>query len=66
MYICICNAVTDRQIRNAVDDGARSVDDLHRLLSVGSQCGNCKDCAKQCLKEALAARDATSLMLCTA
>ena len=66
MYICICNAVSDRQIQNAVSDGARSVDDLHRLLSVGSQCGNCKDCAKQCLKEALAIRDAATLTLCPA
>ena len=66
MYICICNTVSDRQIQNAVRDGARSVDDLHRLLSLGSQCGNCKDCAKQCLNDALAMQDAATLTLCPA
>ncbi len=51
MYICICNAVTEKQIHQAIDDGALTVDDLHRLLAVGSQCGSCKDCARQCLQE---------------
>lgn len=66
MYICICNAVSDRHIKNAVDDGARSVEDLHRLLSVGSQCGNCKECAKQFLNEALTHQRSGSLTLCPA
>ena len=49
MYVCICNAVTDRHIAQAVDEGALTVDDLQRKLSLGSQCGNCKSCAKDCL-----------------
>ncbi len=51
MYICICNAVTDRHIEAAVSEGALTVEDLQRQLSLGSQCGSCKDCAKACLKE---------------
>ena len=50
MYVCICNAVTDRHIAQAVDEGALTVEDLQRKLSLGSQCGNCKSCAKDCLK----------------
>lgn len=49
MYVCICNAVTDRQIEQAVFDGALTLEDLQRELAVGSQCGNCKSCAKECL-----------------
>jgi len=49
MYICICNAVTDRHIEMAVSDGALTVEDLQRQLSLGSQCGSCKACAKECL-----------------
>jgi bacterioferritin-associated ferredoxin len=49
MYVCICNAVTDRHIAQAVDEGALTVEDLQRKLSLGSQCGNCKSCAKDCL-----------------
>ena len=51
MYICICNAVTEKQVHQAIDAGAGSMDDLHRLLAVGSQCGNCRECARQCLNE---------------
>ena len=49
MYICICNAITDRHIETAVSEGAITVEDLHRQLSLGSQCGSCKTCAKACL-----------------
>jgi bacterioferritin-associated ferredoxin len=49
MYICICNAVTDRHIETAVSEGALTVEDLQRKLSLGSQCGSCKACAKECL-----------------
>ncbi|MFW9610884.1 MAG: (2Fe-2S)-binding protein [Fluviibacter sp.] len=55
MYICICNAVTDKQLCHAINDGAGTMEDLHRLLSVGSQCGNCRDCARQYLRQHAAA-----------
>jgi bacterioferritin-associated ferredoxin len=51
MYICICNAISDRHIEAAVNDGARTVEDLQRRLSLGSQCGSCKACAKACLDD---------------
>jgi len=50
MYICICNAITDRHIETAVREGALTVEDLQRTLALGSQCGSCKACAKECLK----------------
>lgn len=53
MYICICNAVTDRHIEMAVSEGALTVEDLQRTLSLGSQCGSCKACAKECLNTIL-------------
>jgi bacterioferritin-associated ferredoxin len=49
MYVCICNAVTDRQIEQAVYEGALTLEDLQRTLAVGSQCGQCKSCARDCL-----------------
>lgn len=45
MYVCVCNAVTDREIRAAVAGGARSVGDLSMLLGVGAGCGCCRDAA---------------------
>lgn len=51
MYVCLCKAVTDTQIRQAVDDGAKSIKDLRRNLGVSSQCGRCSCTAKDLLKE---------------
>jgi bacterioferritin-associated ferredoxin len=53
MYICICKAVTERQIHSAVAQGAQRMRDLHERLGVAGQCGRCATCAHQCLKSAL-------------
>jgi len=54
MYICLCNAITDRDIVKAAERGARSDDDLASDLGVGTGCGRCKSCAKSLLLEAVA------------
>jgi len=55
MYICICNSVTDKEIRQAVKLGATSLKDLREGLGVASNCGKCASCAKAVLREELAA-----------
>ena len=52
MYICICQAVTERQIREAALGGARSLKDLRRDLGVTRDCGRCASCARECLQAA--------------
>jgi bacterioferritin-associated ferredoxin len=54
MYICICNAITDRDIVRATEAGARSTDDLAHELGVGLGCGRCTSCAKSLLVETVA------------
>jgi bacterioferritin-associated ferredoxin len=51
MYICICNAVTLRQVEECARTGADSVDALARELGVGTCCGRCRDCAADVLRE---------------
>ena len=51
MYICICEQVTDRQIKNAIENGATSMCKLRKELGVASQCGKCGRCAKAMLDE---------------
>ena len=51
MYVCVCNAVTDKQIRKACENGVCTMEDLSRELNVASCCGRCKDCAKKILHE---------------
>lgn len=53
MFVCICNQVTDKQIRRAAGEGICSFDALSRELNVGTCCGKCKSCAKKVLREAL-------------
>ena len=52
MYVCLCHGVTDRDIRAAAANGARTLKDLRRDLGVTSECGRCACCARDCLKEA--------------
>ena len=53
MYVCVCNAVSDREIREAVDRGARSLFEVQCELPVGSCCGRCQDTADQVVSEHL-------------
>jgi len=56
MYVCICNSVTDSDIREAVNQGATKFGHLARDLKVGTCCGKCTSCAKRVLLEAKAER----------
>ena len=51
MYVCICNAITDKQIREAARAGARDLWDLQKELGVASNCGSCKEYAMEVLRE---------------
>jgi len=51
MYVCICNAITDKQIRRAAKAGASSVYDLQNELGVAAGCGSCMDHAAEILAE---------------
>ena len=53
MYVCICNAVTDSDIRNAVDDGVSNLKQLRELTDCGAKCGSCKEMAVEVLQQAL-------------
>lgn len=53
MYVCVCHAVTDRDIATAVADGTRSLRELRQQTGLASTCGRCAQCAQACLKEAV-------------
>ena len=53
MYICICNSVTDREIRQAVTLGVTTLNELREGLGVAGNCGKCVGCAHDVLREAL-------------
>lgn len=49
MYVCVCNRVTDSQIREAADQGAKTLECLSRQLKVATCCGRCAECACELL-----------------
>lgn len=60
MYVCSCNAITDSQIRDAIDDGASDLWALQRETGIASGCGSCRDTASEMLRESRAAKAETA------
>jgi bacterioferritin-associated ferredoxin len=51
VFICICNGVTEKQIRDAVCSGACDLAQLRNCLGVGAGCGSCAAFAEQIISE---------------
>ena len=51
MYVCICNAITDKQIRRAARNGVSSMYELRGALGVAVGCGACARMAEDILDE---------------
>lgn len=51
LYICICNAVTEKAVRECARNGACSFEQLSYELGVGSGCGRCRECASELLRD---------------
>jgi bacterioferritin-associated ferredoxin len=56
MYICVCNAITERHIDDAVAEGCCTLRELRQQLGVGVGCGRCARCARDVLKDTLQMR----------
>lgn len=53
MIVCVCNNISDREIRQAVDLGLSTMAELRSDLGVATCCGKCASCAKQVLADYL-------------
>jgi bacterioferritin-associated ferredoxin len=54
MYVCICQSVTDKQIRRAAARGVDNLYELRESLGVASGCGSCASTAQEILDESQA------------
>ena len=66
MYVCICHAVTDREIRTCIEEGADSMRDLRKKLCVGTGCGKCARDVRALLNETKNANGAALDQTCAA
>jgi bacterioferritin-associated ferredoxin len=60
MFICICNPVTDSEVRRCVREGACSLSDLQMRLGIAAQCGTCAPAAVALIEETRAVEPALS------
>ncbi|ODP96793.1 MULTISPECIES: bacterioferritin-associated ferredoxin [Salinivibrio] len=52
MFVCICHAVSDKTIKQLVNQqGVTSIRELRRLTPLGSQCGKCVRQAKEVIHD---------------
>lgn len=42
MYVCVCLAVSEREVEAAIDGGALSVSEVTRACKAGGDCGSCR------------------------
>ena len=54
MYLCICNGVTDHEVRKTVrEKGVCNLRGVRRELGACTQCGKCALATRQVIREAL-------------
>jgi len=51
MYVCICQAVTEKEIHAAIDSGVCSLEELQERLKVSTCCGACAASVEDCLQQ---------------
>jgi len=51
MFVCVCNGITERQVREAIDLGATTLQDLTVSLGVASGCGTCAEFTRRMLEQ---------------
>lgn len=50
MVVCVCNAIRERDVRDAARSGHRSPGKAYRSLGCKLQCGQCVPFAREILK----------------
>ncbi len=51
MYVCLCNRVTDRQVRAQAATGSCTISSVHRALGITPKCGKCLPMMRDLVRE---------------
>ena len=51
MYVCLCNALTDHQVRDAARAGASRPSEVYEACGCSVQCGTCSRTVRRVLDE---------------
>lgn len=63
MFVCLCKAVTDHEIRDAVDQGVTSFEGMQSHLDVSTACGGCACEVKEVMEKKLKAECSSRLAI---
>lgn len=62
MFVCLCKGVTEAQILEAIENGARSFREVRKELPLATQCCKCVPHARAVVDKALSAQTAPEPM----
>lgn len=62
MIVCVCNGISDRDVKTAIKNGASSVEDLGASLGVGTCCGCCRETCADMIAEARCAGSCSAML----
>ncbi len=63
MYVCVCNGITEKQVKKAIRNGAESVQDLAESLGLATGCGSCSSFANELIERNLIVDQPVTLLL---
>jgi len=56
MIVCVCNRITEKEVREAAHKGSRTPEAAYATLGFEPQCGCCLDYAQEIIDEELPKR----------
>lgn len=62
MIICLCSRISDRDVHQAVGNGARRCADVFRAKGCAPQCGSCVPAIRALVEAGAGPREQTPLM----
>ena len=66
MYVCVCLAVTESEVRSAIECGATTRDAVTRACRAGGDCGACHGMISGMIEDHLDERDESGPIVCRA
>ena len=51
MIVCVCNAITEKEVREAASKGSRTSEAVYATFDCEVQCGCCLDYAQEIIDE---------------
>jgi bacterioferritin-associated ferredoxin len=56
MFVCVCKAVTDKEVEAVIDGGAITVDEVTAKCQAGGDCGACRGMIEDMIEDKLGCR----------